>query len=195
MSNVDSESGARAMGVGWLRRPRMLGLVAALMFAGVAAPANAQTTISVSCSASVLVQDLLSAYSAAGSTETLSLASGCTYSIPNPSLAGNPGGAYYGTNGTPFDWYGPSGLPAIDGTITIEGNGAVLEGGGAGSRYRLVYVGADPSSPNTLGYTSPGAGSLTLEDVTLEGFDAQAVVRVPPGAALGWAAPSSIRGC
>ena len=172
MSNVDSESGAQAIGGGLLRRPRMLGLVAALMFAGAAAPAHAQT-ISVSCSATALVQDLLSAYNAPGTTETLSLASGCTYSIPNPSSAGNPGGAYYGTDGTPFDWYGPAGLPAIDGTITIDGNGATLEGGGAGSRYRTVYVGADPANTNTLGYTTPGAGSLTLRELTIEDFDAQ----------------------
>ena len=172
MSSVDGESGCKAIGGGLLRRPRMLGLVAALMFAGAAAPADAQT-ISVSCSATALVQDLLSAYNAPGSNETLSLASGCTYSIPSPSLAGNPGGAYYGTDGTPFDWYGPSGLPAIDGAITIQGHGAVLEGGGAGSRYRLFYVAADPGSLDTLDYTSPGAGSLTLEDATLEDFDAQ----------------------
>ena len=30
----------------------------------------------------------------------------CTYSIPNPSFASSSGGAYYGTDGTPFDWYG-----------------------------------------------------------------------------------------
>jgi hypothetical protein len=43
VSNVDSESGCKAIGGGLLRRPRMLGLVAALMFAGAAAPADAQT--------------------------------------------------------------------------------------------------------------------------------------------------------
>jgi hypothetical protein len=154
-----------------------LAMAAALLICGgsiVLAPglASAQT-VNVSCSADALVQDLLTAYDTPGTTETLSLASPCTYAIPNPASAGNAGGAYYGTDGTPFDWYGPAGLPAIDGTITIDGNGAVLQGGGASARYRLFYVAADPASASTPSYTSPGAGSLTLHNLALEDGNAQ----------------------
>lgn len=46
-------------------------------------------------------------------------------------------------------WYGPNGLPAIASNITIEGNGADIQGGNS----RQFYV----------------AGSLTLEDLTLQG--------------------------
>jgi hypothetical protein len=131
----------------------------------VAAPWSATAqTVEVPCSASSLVSDLLSAYDAHGVTETLSLSPSCTYAIPAPATT-TPA-PYYGTDGTPFDWYGPSGLPAIDGTITIEGNGATIERSGS-ARYRLFYVAADATSPSTLGYTTPGAGSLTLRDVTL----------------------------
>ena len=146
------------------------------------APQAEAQTVSVPCSPAALVGDLVAAYNAPGSTETLSLAAGCVYEIPAPSGV-SP--AYYGTDGTPFDWYGPAGLPAIDGTITIEGNGAVIDGGGPGSRYRLFYVGADPSDADTLGYTSPGAGSLTLEDLTVQDFDAQGGAAKNAGAGAG----------
>ena len=63
-------------------------------------------------------------------------------------------------------WYGPDALPAISSTVTINGNGAVLE--------------RDPSLPLTTAgemrffYVSGGlsglpAGSLTLNNLTLEG--------------------------
>jgi hypothetical protein len=128
-------------------------------------PASAQT-VDVPCSTSTLVSDLLAAYNAHGTTETLSLAAGCTYTIPAPASV-SP--AYYNTDGTPFDWYGPSGLPAIDGTITIDGNGATLERSGTAAPFRFFYVAADPADPSTQGYATPGAGSLTLHDLTLTG--------------------------
>lgn len=145
-------------------------------------PSAEAQTIEVPCESSALVGDLLAAYETPGSTETLALTAGCTYEIPAPSGV-SP--AYYDTDGTPFDWYGPSGLPAIDGTITIEGNGAAIAGGGAGSHYRLFYVAADPGNPSTENYASPGAGSLTLEDLTLQDGDAQGGSAIDAGGGAG----------
>lgn len=158
---------------------------AALVLGALFAPVARAQTVPVPCDPSALVEDLLAAYGTPGSTETLSLAAACAYQLPDPSSPANAGGAYYGTDGTPFDWYGPAALPAIDGNITIEGNGATVQGGGAGSRYRLVYVGADPSNSSTLHYTSPGAGSLTLNDVTVASFAAQGGSAHDAGAGAG----------
>ncbi len=63
------------------------------------------------------------------------------------------------------NWYGPNGLPAITSNLTINGNGAVLvrdSSLGQNTPFRLLYVsgGLTPNMP---------AGSLTLEDITLEG--------------------------
>jgi hypothetical protein len=72
-------------------------------------------------------------------------------------------------------WYGPNALPPIATTIVIEGNGATLQvpendaNGNPIKRLRFFYVGADPSAPPTLGFVTPGAGNLTLKDVTLMG--------------------------
>ncbi len=68
-------------------------------------------------------------------------------------------------------WYGPNGLPPIASDITIEGNGATIARSQAlgTPAFRLLFVGADPSNAHTLGYVSPGAGGLTLRDLTLTG--------------------------
>ena len=71
-------------------------------------------------------------------------------------------------------WYGPNALPPIASDITIEGNGSTIQCdtnaiylGGPNPRLRFFYVGADPSSPWTTNYNSPGAGRLTLRNLTL----------------------------
>ena len=66
-------------------------------------------------------------------------------------------------------WYGPNGLPAITSNLTINGNGAVIVRDpslGGNNPFRLFYV----SGGLTAG--SP-AGSLTLENLALEGGLAQ----------------------
>jgi len=58
-------------------------------------------------------------------------------------------------------WYGPNALPAISSTITIEGNGAIIERDvGAATPFRLFYI----SGGLTNGLA---AGSLTLKNLTL----------------------------
>ena len=71
-------------------------------------------------------------------------------------------------------WYGPNGLPPIASDITIEGNGSTIARRGLTinnqpPKFRLFFVGADPANIATLNYTTPGAGRLTLRDVTLSG--------------------------
>ncbi|KAA6465232.1 hypothetical protein DYQ86_04615 [Acidobacteria bacterium AB60] len=72
-------------------------------------------------------------------------------------------------------WYGPNALPPIATTIVIEGNGAILQipandqNNNPISGLRFFYVGADPNAPATLGFVTPGAGNLTLQNLTLAG--------------------------
>jgi hypothetical protein len=76
-------------------------------------------------------------------------------------------------------WYGPNALPPIATTIIIEGNGATLQiTDSTIVRLRFFFVGADPTATATLGYIAPysfpaqktpGAGNLTLHNLTLTG--------------------------
>ncbi|HEY7620881.1 MAG TPA: choice-of-anchor Q domain-containing protein [Solirubrobacteraceae bacterium] len=93
----------------------------------------------------------ITAANAAPGPDTVALGAGCTYLFER---ADN-------------NWYGPNALPAIAGDITIEGNGGAIARDPIAPRFRLFFVGADPSSPRTDNYVSPGAGVLTLRDVTL----------------------------
>jgi hypothetical protein len=113
--------------------------------------------VDVSCGASGLASAIAAANSAGGGT--LSLASACTYSFSSVSNY----------------WYGPNALPPIASPITIEGNGATIGWDGGATPARLFFVAPDPAATNTEDFVSPasGAASLTLEDVTLAGGDAQ----------------------
>ena len=66
-------------------------------------------------------------------------------------------------------WYGPNALPVVATTMTIDGHGATLQVPSGTVRLRFFYVGANPAAPGTLGYHTPGAGSLTLRELTLTG--------------------------
>ena len=67
-------------------------------------------------------------------------------------------------------WYGPNALPPIASAI-------VIDGGEAGitllnthpARLRFFFVGADATAVRTIGYNTPGAGSLTLRRMHLRG--------------------------
>lgn len=65
-------------------------------------------------------------------------------------------------------WYGPNALPPVASPIIIDGRGASLVSVNA-SRLRFFYVGADAAASATLGFNTPGAGSLTLRNLTLSG--------------------------
>ena len=83
--------------------------------------------------------------------DTVSLGAGCRYALGEPDN----------------NWYGPNGLPPIASDITIEGNGATIARLPGAVPFRLLFVGADPTSPDTPGYVSPGPGKLTLRGATL----------------------------
>ena len=85
------------------------------------------------------------------STDTVALGQGCLYEL---------------TAEDNF-WYGPNGLPPIASDITIEGNGGTVARAGSSPTFRIFFVGADPANPSTAGYATPGAGRLTLRDVTV----------------------------
>ena len=99
-----------------------------------------------------LVAAVTSANATAG-PDSVTLGSGCTYTLTARNNY----------------WYGPNGLPAITGDVTIDGHGSTIERADAAPTFRLFFVGADPASPLTDGYVSPGPGRLTLRDVTLSG--------------------------
>src|SRR4051794_16729820 len=102
--------------------------------------------------ASALVGAITQANTAGGSN-VVRLGHGCVYTL---TAADNR-------------WYGPNGLPPIASDVTIEGNGATIARSEAQATpsFRLLFVGANPLRGETLGYASPGAGALTLRDVTL----------------------------
>ncbi len=92
----------------------------------------------------------------------IELAPGCTYTYT---------GAYASAGDNYDSWYGPAALPAIASPITIVGNGATIQRVAdiATPPFRLIFVGADAAAADTLAYATPGPGTLTLEDLTLQG--------------------------
>ncbi len=165
-----------------LRARRRLSLVVVAALAGAAlvagqrgTSAGAAASAAVGCgsgntaSATDLLtfqQDILALDAVSGGTITLS--ANCTYSFTAAYSAG-----------TEASWYGPAALPAISAAITIKGQGATVQRDpSASGDFRLFFVGADPSNAKTFNYVSPGAGNLTLQDLTLNngvarGGDAQ----------------------
>jgi len=98
---------------------------------------------------------------------TITLAAGCNYSFTAP----------YANTGSQdlADWYGPAAMPAIAAPITIVGNGATISRSTATDTpdFRLFFVGANPAVAATSSWTTPGPGTLVLENVTLSGGLAQ----------------------
>ena len=118
------------------------------------APAAGAATFTAACSGSTGdVTSLITAITAANSSagaDTVELGAGCTYAV----IAAHN------------NWYGPNGLPPIASDISVEGNGATIlrDQMAATGSFRFFYVGADRDD-----YTSPGAGRLTLRNLTLAG--------------------------
>lgn len=151
-------------------------------------PMASGSTVEVPCSGTGggtagLIGAIVQADQSPGSW-TISLAARCTYDFTSAYLGSDEvtGPDAEGPVGLE-DWYGPSALPAIATDITIAGNGATLEAtqpaspvqttSGFDPDFRFFFVGADPLNADTLNYTTPGAGSLTLEDLTLTGGKVQ----------------------
>ena len=139
-----------------IKRITIVSLLAVLALGlGVAPPARALPIIP--CDSRLLVSEI--GYANAGGGGTLVLTAGCTYTF---TAADNY-------------WYGPNALPPIASAITIEGNGAALSIPEKDDqempivRLRFFYVGADPNAAGIKFYHAPGAGSLTLRNLTLSG--------------------------
>jgi Bacterial Ig-like domain/HYR domain len=171
-----------------------LGVAALALFTGVAlcllalafdAPPADAATATVPCSADGLIGAIEVANANGPGPDTIELAPDCTYALSSPYVSLGLAGKNY------VSWYGPSGLPAIASDITVEGNGATIERvAAAGTPFRLLFVGADPTDPDTFNYATPGAGDLTLRDLTLRGGLAQggdAIVGGGGGAGMGGA--------
>jgi hypothetical protein len=121
----------------------------------------AATTFTASCAGGVgdpasLKAAIASANAAIG-PDAVSLGAGCAYVLTDVD-------SY---------WYGPDGLPPISSEVTIEGHGATIARAPGAQPFRLFFVGADPTDPDTPEYVSPGAGVLTLREVTLSGGHAK----------------------
>src|SRR3954451_11952868 len=119
MRRGDPEDGARMrLKPTTNRRTRKNGALPAVvaLAAGLtAAPAPASAS-SVACDANALIAAIADANATPG-PDAISLAPSCVYSFTAPYTAS-----------TPYtSWYGPSALPAIASSITIDGNGATIE--------------------------------------------------------------------
>lgn len=136
---------------------------AALVAAGaLAAPPAVAAQYSVACTpesetvpygGDAGIRAAIHAADAADGASTITLAAGCAY--PSFSTTDN-------------DWYGSNDLPPISNAITIAGRGSTLSVT-PGFHQRLFFIGADPGELATSGWVTPGAGDLTLEDLTLSG--------------------------
>jgi hypothetical protein len=73
-------------------------------------------------------------------------------------------------------WYGPDGLPPINSTVIIHGNGATLQRASNAPDFRLFYV---------SGGLELTPGSLTMDNVTLQGGIAKGGDSVGGGGGLG----------
>jgi hypothetical protein len=121
---------------------------------------SSAATFTAACSGTIgdptsLVAAIDSA-NAAGGANVVQLGAGCTYTL---TAVNN-------------NWYGPNGLPAIASDVTIAGNGATIARSSAPSTppFRFFFVGANSLVNH---WVSPGAGDLTLNNVTLTGGLAQ----------------------
>jgi len=136
-----------------------------------AAPARA-ANVNVTCDPAALATAITNANANAGA-DVLNLASGCVYTLQGPTNY----------------WYGPTGLPPVASDITIEGNGATIQRNPAPGTlpFRLFFVGADPAKAQTLDYVTPGAGKLTLRNLTLRSGHAKGGKGGGGGAGMGGA--------
>jgi hypothetical protein len=111
------------------------------------------TVRDVPCDPAMLRAALAEA-SASGAPTTLQLAVSCVYSLTAPDNY----------------WYGPNGLPPVQGAITIAGRGAVIERPTGAPPFRFFLVaGAPTPTPDVAGPYGLAKGTLVLRDVTLRG--------------------------
>lgn len=140
-------------------RPRWLVTFAILAGSALPAAAADAATFTAACTGTTgdpaSLSSAITQANAAAGPDTVQLGAGCTYTLT--------------TDVTSNGWYGRNGLPPIASDITVEGNGATITRDPGALEFRFFFVGADPAAAATLNYFSPGAGKLTLREVTLSG--------------------------
>ena len=153
-----------------------------------APPADA-ATVNVPCTADGLIGAIEEANANGPNPDTIELAADCTYALSSPygrtAIAGE----------LPY-WYGPSGCRRSPRISRWRGTARRSSAVRPDTPFRLLFVGADPTDPDTFGYASPGAGDLTLRDLTLRGGVAQggdAIVGGGGGAGMGGAISTRAR--
>jgi hypothetical protein len=131
----------------------------------------------------ITLRDALNAAANTGGTATITLAAGATYLVH----AGD-----YGSQNADNYWYGPNALPAISSTVIINGKGASLQ--------RPSTETNDTAHALRFFYVSGGlmnelpAGSLTLNDLTLQGGYAKGGDSDRGGGGLGGGRLLDVRG-
>ena len=130
-----------------LRQAALLALLISLL---ITCGASART-FTPGCSAGELTVAFQSANAFTGA-DVISLPANCAYTFGSPSAL----------------FFGPEALLAAS-DITVEGNGSTIQRAGGAPPFRLFTVTADPTNPSTQAYTSPGAGKLTLHNLTVRG--------------------------
>lgn len=155
---------SRARALFWLSRVLSGAALALAAFFLISVHRAEAETIPVPCgvAGAPMLQSAIFDANANADQTRIELAPHCTYAYTHP---------YSGRYGF---WYGPAALPAIASPVTIVGNGATIKrAADATDRFRLFFVGADPAAPATLNYATPGAGTLTLRNLTLRNGYAQ----------------------
>jgi hypothetical protein len=138
------------------------GLLAGALVAAGGAVARAGGAFNVPCTgdpaadAAALVQAFHDADAAAGGT--INLAVGCTYTLTARASDEDLG-----------FWFGPTGLPLVTTTITVEGQGATIARDPAAPAFRLLAVAGPAGQIPGLSPAYPTAGTLTLRHLTLRG--------------------------
>jgi hypothetical protein len=155
--------------------------------------ATAQTTINVTSADQVSTTDCTLS-NAIASSNTAAVVGGCTLTGSGAPYTIQLQNQTYTMASVDNYWYGPNAMPPIATNIIIEGNGAMLAiTDSTIVRLRFFYVGADPDAVATLGFNTPGAGRLTLRNLTLTGGRQRAATAELAEAAPGWQAPFSTR--
>jgi hypothetical protein len=159
----------------WTMRPVVVGLmwvVVAGLWSAPPAAADQQVPCTGTFGGAAGLADAVHNAEAGTAAATIDLAAGCTYTFTAADLSAES--VTLAGTATAIDldgWYGPAALPAIATAVTIDGDGATIARSTAAGTppFRLFFVGANPLSARTPSWTSPGAGSLTLQDLTLSG--------------------------
>ena len=168
-----SRSAARLVAV---RRPLLLATLAL----AIACPTASAAPIVAPCAGTTgdtagLIAAINQANTAPG-PDTVVLGQGCTYTFLQQATAGTATTRCHRS-------------PATSRSRAMARPSTARRASSA--NFRFFFVGADPTRPETLNYVTPGAGSLTIRDLTLKDGRARGGSRLWRRRGLDWAGRSS----